>query len=342
MLGVKVPLTDAEQVKQYLRQHDLADTSYRSRRSEDAITFPIVRKFNSPWEFDVDFVEEEFEQHDHPEPLRESLRSHLSDGEMDNLITAFDIVGDIAIIEIPESLKRKELLIAEKLMYANKHVKTVLKKIGGHEGELRTQRMEWIAGEDTRETEVAENGIRLRVNVEEAYYSIRMATERKRVWMHVQPGEKVLCLFSGVGPYPITISRHTEASEIIGIELNSIAHQLAVENVALNRCTNVHLVQGDAHKVMRSLAADKQSFDRITMPLPHTAAEFLDDAVRVCKSGGTIHYYSFQAAGEFEKAVDAVRTACRRNGRQLDEFSLVKAGQHAPRVWRICVDAKVT
>ena len=264
----------------------------------------------------------------------------LSDGEMDDLITAFDIVGSIAIIEIPEALEGKEKLIGEQLMTANKNVTTVLKKIGGHEGEYRTQRMVCVAGEDTRETEVIENGVRLRVNVEEAYYSVRMSTERRRILELIKSGERILCLFSVVGPYPIVFSKHSQASELVGIEINPVAHQLAVENVALNRCTNVHLLQGDAHEIIPHLA-DGQTFDRVTMPLPHTAADFLDDVLTVSKPGTVIHFYSFQHESEFEKAVDILRAALRRHGKQLGEYSVVKAGQHAPRVWRVCVDMTV-
>lgn len=341
MLGLKVAQENAEQVKSYLLEHDLLDRDHQISREGSSVIFPVIREFSPPFDFDAEFVEVELDERQRGQSLREALKPILTDREMARLVAAYDIVGSVAIIDIPLELERLEPLIGEKLMEINRSVTTVLKKLGGHEGELRTQRMACIAGEDTRVATVVENGVRLKVNVEEAYYSVRMATERKRILSQIKPGERILCLFSGVGPYPMVFSRHSKAKEIVGIELNPVAHELAQENAALNRCTNVHLLQGDAHEIVPRLARDGQVFDRITMPLPHTATEFLDDALSVSRKGTVVHFYSFQHENEFEKAVDTVRTAFRRNGHALQEYTLVKAGQHAPRIWRVCVDAVV-
>lgn len=201
--------------------------------------------------------------------------------------------------------------------------------------------MALIVGEDTRETTVMENGVRLRVNVETAYYSVRMSTERARIAKLVKLGERILCLFSGIGPYPVIFSRHTEASEIVGIEINPAAHELAVENVAKNRCLNVRLICGDAHEVLPKLAETKEKFDRITMPLPHTADEFLDSVMSVSHPGTVIHFYTFLEDGAFNSAIPRLREACSRNGFELARYDVVKVGQHSPRVWRICVDLEL-
>ncbi len=341
MLGIKAALERAQQVKTYLVAHGLLDRTHSLARAEGAIIFPVVREFSAPFDFDVEFVDIELDEREQGQSLREAMSGALSEDEMRDLIAAYDIVGSIAILEIPPSLEAKEALIGETVMRINTAIRTVLKKTGVHEGEYRTQRMACIAGEDTRESVVIENGVRLKVNVEEAYYSVRMASERKRIIALVRPGERILCLFSGVGPYPVALSRHTQASRITGVEINPKAHELALENAALNRCTNVSLLLGDALEVVPRLAQDGQAFDRITMPLPHTAHEFLDAAISVSARGATIHYYSFQREGELGRALDAVRDAVRRGGRELVAHRTVKAGQHAPRVWRVCVDAQV-
>ena len=46
-----------------------------------------------------------------PTTLKGALENKLSKREFSNLKTAFDIVGDIAIIEIPEELRKKQVLI---------------------------------------------------------------------------------------------------------------------------------------------------------------------------------------------------------------------------------------
>lgn len=339
MLGLKVSIVNAQATKQYLMEHNLLDKRYRLVRNAESIIFPVTREFTPPFEFEADFLQAEGAEREPTMCLRDALKNDLTVEENDELRAAYDIVGSIAIIEIPESLISKEGVIAERLMGINKSVKTVLKKVGGHEGVYRTQRMACIGGEDTRETIVIENGAKLKVNVETAYYSVRMATERKRIWLQVKPGERVLNLFSGVGPYPVTFSMHTEAAELVGIEINPAAHQLALENVAKNRCTNVRLLCGDAHDIIPKLVAAGERFDRITMPLPHTAHEFLDDAVSIAKPGTTIHFYTFLEEDAFNKSVVLVREAIERAGYSLVKYDVVRVGQPSPRMWRICVDA---
>jgi tRNA (guanine37-N1)-methyltransferase len=341
MRGLKTAIMNAEQAKLYLVAHNLLDRRYSISREDGTIIFPVTREFSPPFDFDVDFVEIEADERIQAQSLREAIRPLLTPEEHEEFIGSYDIVGSIAIIEIPDALILKQGLIADKVMQVNKAVKTVLKKLGGHVGEYRTQQMEYLAGEDTRETTVIENGVRLKVNVETAYYSIRMATERKRILQMIRPGESILCLFSGIGPYPVTFSVHSEAAAIVGVEINPKAHELALENAARNRCANVRLLCGDAHEIIPKLHAAGERFDRVTMPLPHTAHEFLDDVLNIVNPGAVVHFYTFLPDGEFNKAIPLIRQACMRHGFNLASYDVVKAGQHAPRIWRICVDAKI-
>ena len=78
-------------------------------------------------------------------------------------------------------------------------------------------------------------------------------------------------------------------------------------------------------------------FDRIIMPLPKSAGDFLDLALNSIKPNGVIHFYDFLKENEFEKAREKIRKACKK----AKILRIVKCGQHAPRVFRICVDFKV-
>ena len=341
MLGLKVTIRYAQQVKQYLVEHNLFDKQYAIVREAQEIVFPVTREFTPPFDFDVEFTQMEGNERQQTQSLREALSKILTPEEQQDLVTAYDIVGSIAIIEISDSIILKQSLIGQKILEINKTVKTVLKKIGGHGGIYRVQRMGHIAGEDTRETIVTENGVKLKVNVETAYYSIRMATERKRILEQIKPGEKILCLFSGIGPYPVVFSVHSGASQIVGIEINPAAHELAIENLGKNRCTNVRLFCGDANDILEKLASSEELFDRVTMPLPHTAKDFLDATLRVCKSGTIIHYYAFLPEGAFNGAIPQLRAAFESHNFTFGKYDVIRVGQHAPRVWRICVDAEV-
>lgn len=338
MIGLKVQYAHAQKTKRYLLQHDLFEKEYLIDRHEDGIVFPVKREFSAPFDFDCEFVPLRTGKRRLSGNLRDALKGLLTDEEERHLRVSYDVVGSIAIIEIPSELEEKERLVAQKVLAINPQVKTVLKKASGHEGEFRTQAMECIGGEDTRETIVVENGVRLKVDVEDTYYSVRMATERNRILRDIRPGERILCLFSGTGPYPVVFSRHSSARTILGIEINPKAHELAQENVAKNRCTSVRLMLGDAHEILPNLA-EEELFDRVTMPLPHNAAEFLPETLAVCKKGSIVHYYCFAPEGEFEGKVDELQVLIEREGFSLAGHKIIRVGQYAPRVWRLCIDA---
>src|SRR3989338_1865195 len=113
--------------------------------------------------------------------LKQLLGSKLTKKELRHLRTSYDVIGSIAIIEIPKELKKKEKIIGEAILKLRKEVKTVCKKAGIHQGKYRTQKLKIIAGEKTKETVYRENGCLMKLNVEKVYFSPRLSTERKRI-----------------------------------------------------------------------------------------------------------------------------------------------------------------
>ena len=85
--------------------------------------------------------------------LKKTLESILTPKESDELISAFDQVGDIIITRIPDSLLSKKKIIGEALLEQVKSVKSVFHQSSSVEGEFRTRDLEILAGEDKTETE---------------------------------------------------------------------------------------------------------------------------------------------------------------------------------------------
>ncbi len=339
VLCVKTKLAAAEKVRSYLVERSLFLRGYASAKDGEHIFFPVTERFESA--LPVTFVERALEEGVKKESLKDALRGELTDEESARLKTSMDQVGSIAIIEVDPTLEPKETLIAEKILEKNRNITTVLKKRGGHEGELRLQRYAFLAGEDTRETIVQENGVRLKIDVEAVYYSVRSATERKRIASLVRKGERVLVMFSGAAPYCCVIAKNSEAEEVVGIELNEKGHELGVENLRLNKLRNVILVHDDVRGAVPVFAEKGLAFDRIVMPLPHTGHDFLDEAFLVAKKGTVIHLYDFEVEGEFERAAEKARAGAKRNERRIEVLGIVPSGQHSPRVYRVCVDLAV-
>lgn len=183
--------------------------------------------------------------------LKELLKNELNEDELSLLKTAYDIVGDIAILEIPDELIKKEHIIATKIIESKRNINVVVKKDGNHEGTFRLQHHKHLAGENRKTTTYKENGCELLINIDETYFSPRLSTERQRIIKLVKDNENILVMFSGIAPYPITISKNTKARFIYGVELNPKAHEKAIENLKLNKIRNVVLFNDDATKVER-------------------------------------------------------------------------------------------
>ena len=250
------------------------------------------------------------------------------------LPTSFDTIGDIAILEVRDE-KKDEKKLAQNLLQQHKNIKVIAKKVGIHEGVFRLQKLKILAGARRKETIHKENGIRLKLNVETCYFSPRLSTERRRIFEQVKKDESILVMFSGVGPHLMTISKNTLAKEVYGIEINPEAHAYALENIKLNKTKNVHAYLGDVREVLPHF---RKKFDRIIMPLPKDAGQFLKDALKVAKKGTVIHLYSFLHETEIpKKAIEEVKAVLPK----AKILKVVKCGQYSPGKFRICTDFKV-
>lgn len=272
--------------------------------------------------------------------LKDVLGKKLSAKEQLFLRASFDTVGNIALIEIPAELRKKQKLIANAVLAQNPAIKSVFKKVGAHKGKFRTQKLVWLAGKKTTETIHKESGALMQLDVVKCYFSPRLVGERLRIARLVKPGEKVLVLFSGVAPYALILAKHSPAKKIVAIEKNPVAHKYAVLNQGLNKVPAERLVllRGDVKKKMPAL---KEKFDRIIMPLPKESELFLELVLSKLKKKGMIHLYQFANEAEFGVCAQKIVKKCLSLGYSCQVLRVVKSGQSAPRTYRVCIDLEV-
>ena len=60
--------------------------------------------------------------------VKQALKNKLSSAELDLLVRAYDVVGDIAVIIIPPELSHRERVIGSTLLGLHKNIKVVAKK----------------------------------------------------------------------------------------------------------------------------------------------------------------------------------------------------------------------
>ena len=255
----------------------------------------------------------------------------LSTKEKKLIPRAYEQIGDIIIFsDFPKELKKEEKKIANKILKNNKSASIVVKKVEIFSGRYRLPKLKILAGENRKETIHKENGVRIKVNPEKAYFSSKTGSERFRIAKLVKKGEKILVMFSGVAPFNLTIAKHSNAKEIVGIEINPEAHKYAEENIILNKFKNIFLYKGNIKTTIPKL---KRKFDRIIMPAPKNAKNYLDLAKKYTKKGGTIHFYTFEKEENFNKLKEKFK--------EFKKIKIIKTGQTSPKVYRICLDLRV-
>ncbi len=264
--------------------------------------------------------------------LKELLKNKLSEEEIPR---SFDIVGNIAIFsKLPNELK-KQKLIADALLKLNKSIKTVLLKTKSFSGRYRLPKFKILAGKKTKETFYKENNCQFKLNLEKCYFSQRLANERLRIARQVKFNETILVMFSGISVYSIVISRNSKAKEIYCIEINPTAHKYALENLKLNKINNIKLFKGDVKKILPKI---KLKFDRIVMPAPKNAEEYLSLIKNKIKKRTIIHFYDFSQENEFPQAsIDKIKKVFKK----IKILKSVKCGAYSPYTYRICIDFQV-
>ena len=222
--------------------------------------------------------------------LKKSLESILSPKESEELISAFDQIGEIIIVRIPDSLLSKKKIIGETLLNDVKIVRSVFYQASAVEGDFRTRNLEIIAGEDNTETEYREFGCKFIVDVENAFFSPRLSTERDRIANLIQEGEIMTNMFAGVGMFSIIAAKKKKCT-VYSLDINPIASELCERNIKLNKLAGeVISINGDATQTINEQLVDKS--DRTLMLLPERSDEFLESAIKTTKDRGIIHYYS--------------------------------------------------
>jgi len=87
------------------------------------------------------------------------LENKLNPDELSRVYKSYDIIGDIAIIRVPEKLKSKSIIIAEALMQLHKHVKSVWRQSSAVGGEFRLRDLEHVMGEERTVTTIGSTAV---------------------------------------------------------------------------------------------------------------------------------------------------------------------------------------
>lgn len=348
---LRVEKKDGESALAYLRKQGLVDHGLKIRPEKNQLLIPLVhapteseRKELSAKVRDFALGSVDFPARTRrPKTLADVLEGKIPAHLLASLPRSADLIGNVAVIEIPEELVSYKGLIGESLLRIHPRVHTVLGKVGGIRGEFRLREFEVLAGKGETRTVHREHGCLYHLDLASTFFTPRLAYERLRVAEEAKPQEVILDMFAGVGPFSILTAKRCGDVKVFAIDKNPGAFRYLCENVTINRATGaVVSVLGDSATTARYNF--RGTADRIIMNLPAESAKFVGVACELIKpSGGILHYYAFS---EENDPIEAVRNELHQSvassGREVVEFLLARRVRSTgPRQWQVGVDARI-
>ena len=278
------------------------------------------------------------------ETLYEVIASVVPAQLLTKIPRSMDIIGHVAIIEVPSELGDYKNQLGKAILKVNKSIKTVLAKVSAIGGKYRLRKYERLAGIKETKTIHREHGCVYHLDPRKVYFSPRLSQEHWRVTKKVKTDEVIIDMFAGVGPFSIQIAKRHSSVKVYAIDINPSAIRFLKQNIIANKVNNVTPILGDARETIVSDLASKA--DRIIMNMPERAIEFIDIACRALQDSkrGVIHYYGFESEpNALEKGRKKVESAISDAGwtvEGVNECRLVRS--IAPHEWQVAVDVLVS
>ncbi len=294
MRYAKISERHAEDARRLLSGLGVFDRSRETVHSRSYVYFPVIdtdakaKKLIS--RSGIELVEMRGAKISARVDYQEALDRILGRKEKEQLSRGYELLGNIAIIEMSDELKKKEKVIAKALIAANPRVRTVLAKVGGVYGIYRKRRFRHIAGASSYIADYKENGCVFRFDVRKVFFSSKLSFERSRMASLVHDREHVIVVGAGVGPFVIEIAKKHPGASVVGIEPNRHAYDAMKYNIKSNKTQNAKAKLGDVRKVFGEYASYA---DRIIVPMPTVSLKFLDPVIAMAKRKSVIHLYVF-------------------------------------------------
>ena len=319
-LCVVVPKKKAEPVRQKLMSKGFLKTELQIHSDSRNVFLPVTQRVDLGYPVEtMDFREAKEQIKDYrvlvdiPDDLRRYLPS------------SYDVLGSIAIVKVSDEVLPHAPKIGKAIIATQNAISTVCIDVGVTD-EFRTRGVKVVAGEKDLTTVHKEYGLVFKMDVSKVFFSPRLATERETVASQVRPDETVIDMFAGVGPFSIMIAKTRAPRIVYAIDSNPDAIRYLEENIELNKVKTVKPVLGDA----RDMIVDLEAADRIIMNLPHSAHDFLPDAIRALKLGGTIHFYGIMEDAEIENRMNEMRSLAVKEGRVMKQLARRKVKSYSP------------
>ncbi|WP_049969382.1 class I SAM-dependent methyltransferase [Haladaptatus cibarius] len=330
-LAVLVEKPRAETAIAELTAEGVYDDSRKvCEHDDETLELPVTK---NPTETDVLDVIEQVS----PEPRLPDLEAHLraqgwNDEELDSAPKSWAVIGSVILVQFDDCPRKSE--IGEALLDLHGEADTVLSR-DGISGEHREPEMTVVAGSGDTETIHTEHGTKYALDLREVMFAPGNQRERARMGTVVEPGERVLDMFAGIGYFTLPMAR--AEAQITAVERNPTAFQFLLENAVLNGVTdNIDAYRADCREI-----EIEEPVARVMMGY-YDAHEYLDSALAALKPGGIVHMHETTPENRlWERPVRRLREAAEIRGRAVEILDKRRVKSHSGGVWHVVVDARI-
>ena len=263
-------------------------------------------------------------------PRQKRGKSSDGSGLPEGIPSGFDVIGDIAVVNIPAEYEDYYREVAAYIAGKRRNVRTVLNRTASAGGDFRVPGFEVIYGDPRTVTVHRESGASYMVDLRDSFFNPRLCSERMRVAGMVNENERVLVPFAGVGPFAIPLAK--KGAKVYAVEMNPAACGWLRKNVELNVVSgNIEIIHGDVYYIPDLFSTD---FDRAIVPAAYGFDESLLLSASCVKKGGFIHFYTFKKPSE----IDGLKKSYERSG--FETVSVRRCGNVAKGVARWVFDLR--
>jgi tRNA wybutosine-synthesizing protein 2 len=274
------------------------------------------------------------------EPRLRTLADHLreagwTDDEIAQAPQSWAVVGSVVLVAMGSAPRPEE--VGEALLAIHGGADTVLAR-GGIDGPHRRPDVTVVAGEGDTATVHREHGIEYGLDFADVMFSPGNKAERARMGEVVSEGERVLDMFAGIGYF--TLPMASGGARVTAIERNPEAFSYLLENTVRNGVSDrVEPYRADCRDVIDSY--DGETFDRVVMGY-YEAHEYLDSALSVLRSGGTLHMHEATPGALVpDRPVERLRAAAADRDLSVDVLDTRKVKGYSEGVAHVVVDARL-
>ena len=367
---VKIKQDSAEKFLKFLKtklsNEPFLDRRIKVKHEGEFVLFPLINDkekvkeliggISNKLNFDIVNAKGNVEVNYKYRSIEEALEEELPENILELVPKSYDIIGKIAIIEFDQiniiddkNVSYYKKKVAEALVSVNRSVETVYEKKSKVKGKYRLKELKVISGDDNPETIHKENECFFKLDVKKAYFTPRLVFERKRISSSsFNKQEKVVDMFSGVGPFSIQIAKKNEV-KIYAFDINPSAYKYLIENIEMNKMKgeviahnmDVYELLNPDNKLGNNL---KHKIDRIIMNLPEQSINFLEVACFLMKMPtGILHFYQFsEKPNPIKKGIENLNTNLKDRGWHIEEIlnsKIVKP--FSPKSDLIVIDLKI-